>query len=233
MLQGKGGVGKSFIASLIAQYLTDQGRLEACFDTDPVNASLQSIPALGAQPVELLTEDAVNVKGVDRLIEAIVKAEKEVVVDNGAASFLPLSRYLIENDIASVLRQHGVRMVVHTVVTGGANGFDTLKGLDALMEHFAPGAEIVIWINEFFGPARFQGTDFEHTTIFTKNRGNIRGLVYLRQLDKNLFAPNLAELLNRSMTFAEAAASDEFMLMEKSRLHRIKTGIWDQLGSVI
>ena len=39
VLQGKGGVGKSFIASLITQYLTEKGRLEACFDTDPVNGS--------------------------------------------------------------------------------------------------------------------------------------------------------------------------------------------------
>lgn len=233
VLQGKGGVGKSFVASLIAQYLADQGRLQGCFDTDPVNGSLQTIPALAAEPVELLTKNALNVKSVDHLIQSIVAAERDVVVDNGAASFLVLSRYLVENDIASVLREHGVAMVVHTVVTGGANGMDTLKGLETLMKAFAPGAQIFVWVNEFFGPARYRGTDFEHTTIYQENRAQIGGIVYLRQLDPEMFGPNLADMLDRGLTFAEAAASAEFMLMEKSRLFRIKEGIWQQLATVL
>lgn len=233
VLQGKGGVGKSFIASLLAQYLADQGRLQGCFDTDPVNGSLQTIPALQAEPVELLNRSAINGKGADRLIQSIVTASKDVVVDNGAASFLPLSRYLVENDIASVLAEHGVSMVVHTVVTGGSNGLDTLKGLDALIEHFTPGAQIVVWVNEFFGPARFKGTNFEMTNVYTQNQAKIRGLVYLRQLDPELFAPNLAEMLERKLTFTEALACDDLMLMEKSRLFRIRSGVWEQLGTVL
>lgn len=233
MLQGKGGVGKSLVASLLAQYLADQGRLAACYDTDPVNGSLQSIPALAAEPVELLAKNAINVKGVDRLIESIVAADKDVVVDNGAASFLPLSRYLVENDIAGVLAQQGVGMMVHTIVTGGSNGQDTVKGLNALILHFAPGAQMVVWVNEFFGPARFKGTDFEHTQVYADNHARLRGTIYLRQLDPELFAPNFAEMLDRKLTFAEAAASGDFMLMEKSRLFRIKSGIWEQLGLVL
>ena len=233
VLQGKGGVGKSFVASLLAQWLADQGRLAGCYDTDPVNGSFQTIPALGAEPVELLAKSALNVKEVDRLVQAIVSADKDVVVDNGAASFLPLSRYLVENDIASVLEQHGVGMVVHTVVTGGPNGMDTLKGLNALIGHFASGASIVVWINEFFGPARFKGMDFERTAVYAEHSAKLRGIVSLRQLDPELFAPNLAEMLERKLTFAEAAASDEFMLMEKSRLFRIKSAIWDQLALVL
>ncbi len=233
VLQGKGGVGKSLVASLLAQWLADQGRLQGCYDTDPVNGSLQSIPALAAEPVELLAGDALNVKGVDRLIEAILAAEREVVVDNGAASFLPFSRYLVENGIAGVLGERGVSMIVHTVITGGSNGLDTLKGLSALVEHFAPGAQIVVWVNEFFGPARFTGTDFEQTVIYKEHRAKLRGTIYLRALDPVMFAPNFAEMLERKLTFAEAIASDDFMLMEKSRLFRIRAAIWDQLGLVL
>jgi hypothetical protein len=233
VLQGKGGVGKSLVASLLAQYLADQKRLEACFDTDPVNGSLQAIPALKAQPIALLADDTLNVVAVDRLVEAIVRAKADVVVDNGAASFLPFSRYLVENDIPAVLREHATPMVVHTVVTGGGNGMDTLKGLDALVRHFAPGAEIVVWINEFFGATRFEGTEFEETNVYREHRAHIRGLVHLRKLDPVMFAPNLARMLESHMTFAEAAASSEFMLMEKSRLFRIKSEIWNQLATVL
>lgn len=233
MLQGKGGVGKTFAASVLAQYLADTGLLAGCFDTDPVNGSLQTIPALGAEPVDLLSKNAINAKGVDGLIEAIVAAEGDVVVDNGAASFLPLSRYLVENDIAGVLAEHGVDMVVHTVVTGGSNGLDTVKGLNALVLHFAPAARIVVWVNEFFGPARFKGTEFEHTAVYKDNAANILGLVRLPAQDPEMFAPVLAEMLDRKLTFAQAQEPGAFMLMERSRLHRIKSGIWGQLGAVL
>ena len=39
ILQGKGGVGKSVIATLLAQYLRDKGLTVTCFDADPVNSS--------------------------------------------------------------------------------------------------------------------------------------------------------------------------------------------------
>lgn len=233
VLQGKGGVGKSHIASLIAQYLIDQDKLSGCFDTDPVNGSFQTIPALGAEPVPLLDKNALNLKGVDRLIEGIVSAKKDVVIDNGAASFLALSSYLVENDIAAFLKQHSITMVVHTVVTGGTNGIDTVKGLDSLIQAFSPAAHIVVWVNEFFGAARFRGTAFEQTAIYLENHAKVGKPVYLRQLDPVMFLPNLIEMLDRKMTFAEAIASDDFMLLEKSRLFRIKDAIWQQLAQVL
>jgi CO dehydrogenase nickel-insertion accessory protein CooC1 len=45
ILQGKGGVGKSFIAALLAQYLQEKGVAVRCFDADPVNSTLASFPA--------------------------------------------------------------------------------------------------------------------------------------------------------------------------------------------
>ena len=57
-------------------------------------------------------------------------------------------------------------MVVYSIVTGGANGMASLKGFEALIKAFAPGAQVVVWVNEFFGPARYKGTDFEQTAIY-------------------------------------------------------------------
>ena len=36
-LQGKGGVGKSLVATVLAQYLREKGKDVRCIDTDPVN----------------------------------------------------------------------------------------------------------------------------------------------------------------------------------------------------
>jgi len=41
-LQGKGGIGKSYVTSLIAQNLMDRGEEVICIDTDPINATLSN-----------------------------------------------------------------------------------------------------------------------------------------------------------------------------------------------
>jgi CO dehydrogenase nickel-insertion accessory protein CooC1 len=46
-LQGKGGVGKSLIASLLAQFYKDHGVRAICVDTDPVNQTFSQYAALG------------------------------------------------------------------------------------------------------------------------------------------------------------------------------------------
>ena len=39
VLQGKGGVGKSFIAAVLAQFKASKGQKPLCIDTDPINAT--------------------------------------------------------------------------------------------------------------------------------------------------------------------------------------------------
>jgi hypothetical protein len=233
VLQGKGGVGKTFVASLLAQYLQDTNRLSGTYDTDPVNRSLSSITALQTKPVELLAKNALNVKAVDGLVQDIMTATGHIVVDNGASSFLPFSRYLVSSDIVGMLSKHNVSTTIHAPVTGGVNGMDTVKGLAALIDHFTPAARLVVWVNEFYGPVRFDGVDFEKTAIYRDHKDVISGLVYLRALDPEMFAPNLADMLERRLTFREALAGDGFMIMEKHRLGQIRDDIWDQLRGII
>ena len=46
MLQGKGGVGKSFISALVAQYQKAKGQTPLCIDTDPVNGTFHGYEGL-------------------------------------------------------------------------------------------------------------------------------------------------------------------------------------------
>src|SRR5579884_3436090 len=55
-LQGKGGVGKSLVASILAQYLRSGGRRVHCVDTDPVNRTLAQYSALTAERINLRDE---------------------------------------------------------------------------------------------------------------------------------------------------------------------------------
>ena len=46
ILQGKGGVGKSVVAALLAQYLHDKNVTVRCVDADPLNKTLAGFEAL-------------------------------------------------------------------------------------------------------------------------------------------------------------------------------------------
>ena len=75
ILQGKGGVGKSFAAFLLAQYLPEKSVLVRCFDADPINSTLASFPALNAVKIDLIeTSDKgrrINPRRFDDLVEQI------------------------------------------------------------------------------------------------------------------------------------------------------------------
>jgi Mrp family chromosome partitioning ATPase len=46
-LQGKGGVGKSLVSSILAQYFRYRGAEIHCIDTDPVNQTFSQIRRIG------------------------------------------------------------------------------------------------------------------------------------------------------------------------------------------
>ena len=67
-LQGKGGVGKSLIASILAQYLQSRNQRIECIDTDPVNRTFSQYKAVNASRLELLRNGNVDPRGFDALV---------------------------------------------------------------------------------------------------------------------------------------------------------------------
>ena len=60
-LQGKGGVGKSLVASILAQYFRHHGRSIQCIDTDPVNRTLAQYSGIDATRLELMRDGSIDV----------------------------------------------------------------------------------------------------------------------------------------------------------------------------
>jgi hypothetical protein len=233
VLQGKGGIGKTWVASLIAQYLREHDRPAACFDTDPVNASLTAVAALGAEPVDLMTDDAINVVAVDAMIERILTAETDVVMDNGAASFIPLAHYLLADNIAELIEEAGKQMMVHVILVGGGGAMETAKGLDAIISQFPASVKVVVWVNEFFGPVVIEGTPFEDTNFYAQNRDRLAGVIRLRQQNPQTTGLNLGQMLDRKLTFAEALTDPAFFTVPRQRLVMYRRQVWEQLAAVL
>jgi type IV secretion system protein VirB10 len=85
-LQGKGGVGKSLVASFLAQYLLQKEKPVRCIDTDPVNKTLSQYRGLQTEQLKLLREGGIDQRAFDGLMQQLLTSDGEVfVVDNGAS----------------------------------------------------------------------------------------------------------------------------------------------------
>ena len=235
VLQGKGGVGKTFVASLIAQYLSERGEPVACLDTDQVNGSFQDITALGAHLVRILKDESeeIDIAEMDGMVERILTEDSHFVVDNGATSFVPMSRYLVQDGVVEAIRGAGKRVVVHTIVAGGPELVHTGRGFHAVVRQFPAEVEIVLWLNEHHGEVRgADGKGFEDTPLYQEARHRLSGTVRLPRLNPHTFGANLTAMLARNMTFAEADCSSDFFAMAKQRLRQIKRPIFEQMAPI-
>ena len=119
--QGKGGVGKSVIASFLYQVLHHQGKEVAAFDTDPVNATLKGYKEFKVIQVDIVRQGQVDARAFDELLEGLysLPENSHAIVDNGASSFLALGNYMKDIGLIQILEEKGHQVFFHSVVTGG------------------------------------------------------------------------------------------------------------------
>ena len=231
ILQGKGGVGKSVIAATIAQYKASQGQTPLCIDTDPVNATFDGYKALKVKRLNIMDGDEINTRNFDALIEMISTSKSDVVIDNGASSFVPLSHYLISNQVPALLQEMGHELVVHTVVTGGQALLDTVNGFAQLIGQFPDTCLFVVWLNPYWGTIEYEGKDFEHMKAYTTNRARISAIIKIPPLKEETYGRDFSEMLQARKTFDEALADSSLTIMTRQRLKIVKTNLWAQLDN--
>lgn len=233
ILQGKGGVGKSFVASLLAQHFRANGQEDVvCVDTDPVNATFSGYEAFRTRRVELLDNGVVDSGRFDGLMMSIVNEDAHFIVDNGASCFIPLTKYLFESNALAVICSTGRDVVFHSVLTGGYGLRDTLAGFDWLAEKMPAETQIVVWLNEFFGPIEIDGKGFEEMKVFERHQDRISALLRLPKQNEQTFGRDLKVMLDQRLTFAEAKASSHFNLFAKQRISMMERQFLDQLKLV-
>ena len=232
ILQGKGGVGKSFIASLLAQHKIADHKNILCIDTDPVNATFAGFKALNVKRLELMDGDVINARKFDDLIELIAPSESDIVIDNGASTFIALSHYLISNHIANMLKDLGHTLVIHTVITGGQAFQDTLNGFNQLIKHFSDEVKIIVWLNPYWGNINIQGKTFEDLRVYQENKKKISAIIHIPNFKEETFGSDLKDMLKERLTFVEAISKKEFTIMMRQRLKIISAQIFKQLDNL-
>ena len=170
VLQGKGGVGKSFIAAVLAQYMMSRGQEPLCIDTDPVNATFHGYKALKVHRLEIMENDEINSRHFDALVELVASSRHDAIIDNGASSFVPLSHYLITNQVPALLQEMGHELVIHTVITGGQALRDTVSGFAQMAAQFPDDAAFVVWLNPYWGAIEHEGKRFDDMKAYKDYR---------------------------------------------------------------
>jgi hypothetical protein len=229
LLQGKGGVGKSLIASILFQYLSEHGVQVFGCDTDPVNATFTGYKEFDVQALRIMKGDDIDQRLFDQLIDytAEMPDNAHLVVDNGASCFVALCGYLKENSALEYLADQGHEVLIHTVVTGGQAIGDTLAGLSSLTQHFSD-TPLVVWLNPYFGEIRLEGEDFYQFKVYTAASANFRAVIELPELKPNTFGKDLAELLALKWSF-NAGIKSSLPVMTRQRLsttwRRVKAAV--------
>src|SRR3984957_9865496 len=233
-LQGKGGVGKSLVASVLAQYLREKGRDVRCIDTDPVNRTFAQYAALAADRLNLRDEhNRIEQRAFDSLIERFLTEEAATfVVDNGASTFLPLWHYLLENSALDYLRQSGRRVYVHTVITGGQALLDTPNGFNELAQT-TQERNIVVWVNEYFGRVEADGKKFSEMAAYRDNADKVCGAVIFTKRNQDTFGRDVEDMVSAKLTFQEAITTARGTIMAKQRLKMVQRDLFEQLDKLV
>ena len=229
ILQGKGGVGKSLIATILAEYFISKGLSPRCIDCDPLNQTFGTLKALKVEKLDILHEGEIRPRVFDDLMEMLLSSEEETfVIDNGSAGFLPLCDYMSSNEIMSLLEEAGHTVFIHSIIVGGESLPDTLSGFAGLASHF-PTAQIVLWLNEFFGVLEHSGKAIEDLAVFKEHGGSVFAQIRLSKPKAATFEKDLIELRTTKLTFAEGVTHPKFNTMVRHRLNILRTGFFAAL----
>ena len=229
VLQGKGGVGKSLVASWLAEFLISRGQAVRCIDGDPVNRSMGQYKAFGAEKLDLLNQDGVLQRTrYDKLMERFLGEHAVYVVDSGATAFLPFWTYLVESDAVELMRRAGRTVYIHIPISAGEMLNDTLLGFKTLAAS-ATDRILVVWINEYFGPVSRDGKAFNQMQVYLDNQEKVVASVAIPDRNRDTFGESIRMMRERKLTFEEAVSSGDFGLMDRCRLERVRRELFEQL----
>ena len=146
----KGGVGKSVVARVLAQYFIDKKLPFTGFDTDRSHTTFTRFYQDFASPV--IVDSYESLDAIAAAFEAVQDgAGQSVIVDLAAQTAAPVARWIGDSDLFSVMAELGVTVNFWHIADAGKDSVDLL---DRLVETYGAGP------NYFVVKNQGRGTDF-------------------------------------------------------------------------
>ncbi len=140
----KGGVGKSVVARVLAQYLIDKELPFLGFDTDRSHGALMRFYAGYASAVLVDRYEA-----LDAMVEAAVaQPDRRILIDLAAQTHDPLVKWMDESGVLDAADEMGFAIHYWHVMDAGKDSVDLLK---RLLDRFGGRLRYVLVLNQLRG----------------------------------------------------------------------------------
>ena len=136
----KGGVGKSVVARVLAQYFIDSQQPFTGFDTDRSHTTFTRFYQSYASPVIVDSFES-----LDAIAQALDEAQgsslPNIIVDLAAQTAAPMARWIQESDLFAVMADMGVKVNFWHVADAGKDSVDLLG---SLIDTYGAGPNYVV-----------------------------------------------------------------------------------------
>ena len=208
----KGGVGKSVVARLLAQYMIDHDIPFIGFDTDRSHGSLLRFYTDYASPTVID-----NYESLDAIIEtATAQPEQRILVDLAAQTHHPLAQWIDESGVLELAEELGITLCYWNVMDSGKDCVDLL---DKLLTQFGTRLNYVLVQNRLRD---------EHFNILESSGVKERALAFDAKVItlKRLHAPVMNKIDSNSYSFWASKNKDADSLNALGLLERQRVKIW-------
>ena len=208
----KGGVGKSVVARLLAQYMIDHELPFIGFDTDKSHGSL--LRFYSDYAAATIIDDY---ESLDAIIEtASAQPEQRILVDLAAQTHQPLARWLDESGVLDLAEELGITICYWNVMDSGKDCVDLL---DKLLSQFGTQLNYVLVQNQVRDE---QFNILEHSGVKDRALAFDAKVMSL----KRLHTPVMTKVDSNSYSFWAAKNKDTESSYPLGLLERQRMKIW-------
>lgn len=208
----KGGVGKSVVARVLAQYFIDNSIPFVGFDTDRSHGSLLRFYGDYASPVVVDRYES-----LDAIVEAAIGVpDRRVLVDLAAQTHDALVKWMDESGVLEMAAEQNLTFTYWNVMDSGKDSVDLLK---KLLDRFGSRLNYVLALNQL------RGEKFE---ILEKSGEQQRALEFNAKVItlRRLHEPVITKIDAGSTSFWAAKNKSETDVKGLGLLERQRVKVW-------
>ena len=219
----KGGVGKSLVARVLAQYFIDKGIPFMGFDTDRSHGALVRFYQEFASPVAVDSYESLDV-----IVEAAAENPGlRILVDLAAQTHNPLVKWMDESGVLETVQELGLTLAYWHVMDSGKDSTDLLQ---KLLDRFGARLSYILVQNQLRG---------ETFDIFDKSEAKVKALalgakiITLRKLHEPVITK--IDAVSSSFWAAQNRTTTEpngLGLLERQRVKVWIRNAYDQLDTL-
>ncbi|MGZ8163369.1 MAG: mobilization protein [Methylobacter sp.] len=208
----KGGVGKSVVARVLAQYMIDNEIPFTGFDTDRSHGSLLRFYSDYASPTVID-----NYQSLDAIMEtASANPEERILVDLAAQTHHPLAQWIDESGVLELAEELGISLCYWNVMDSGKDCVDLLN---KLLDQYDTRLNYILVQNQLRD---------DNFSILESSGVKDRALAFNARIItlKKLHAPVMTKIDGNSSSFWAAKNKDTENLNALGLLERQRVKIW-------